>query len=114
MKNEMKIKKKLSLLFSFLTISYRCSLYGYLNLKTYVGVCFILIFYFTVPYVSLMLYQLVLYIVVICQVHSSGKYISMVILLFQCSLYKPTFHSGHLTCNMPHSGNVTIWIFCLP
>ena len=38
---------------------------------------------------------------VICQVHSSGKYISAVILSSQCLFYKPTFHSGHLSCNMP-------------
>ena len=29
-------------------------------------------------------------------------------------LYKPAFHSSHLSCNMPYSGAVTIWIFCLP
>ena len=48
------------------------------------------------------------------QVHPSGKYISMVILLSQkCPLYKPIFYSSHLTCNMPYSSDATIWIFHL-
>ena len=29
-------------------------------------------------------------------------------------LYKPTFHSGHLSCNMSYGGAVTFWVFCLP
>ena len=36
---------------------------------------------------------------VICQVYSSGKYISAVILPSQCLFYKPVFHGSHLSCN---------------
>ena len=37
---------------------------------------------------------------VICQVYLSGKYISIVILLFQHLLYKPIFYSSYFSYNM--------------
>jgi len=39
--------------------------------------------------------------IVICQVYLSGKYIFVVILPYQYLIYKPTFYSSHLSCNMP-------------
>jgi len=30
-----------------------------------------------------------------------------------CQQLKSTFHSGHISCNMPHGSNATIWVFCL-
>ena len=41
------------------------------------------------------------WLVIICQVHPSGKYIPTVILLSQYLLYKSAFHGSHLSCNMP-------------
>ena len=64
--------------------------------------------------IEFLLQHSLFYMLVICQVHPSGKYISMVILLSQCSLYKPTFHSSHLSHNMSCGGNATIQIFSLP
>jgi len=46
------------------------------------------------------------------QVHSSGNYIPAV--KSPPKTYKPTFHSGYLSCNMSHGGAATIWVFCLP
>ena len=28
-------------------------------------------------------------------------------------IYKPTFHSGHLSCNMSYGSAATLWVFCL-
>jgi len=48
----------------------------------------------------------ILYSNVICQIHLSGKHISVVYFL-------PTIKAC-LSCNMSYSGVTTIWVFCLP
>ena len=45
------------------------------------------------------------------QVHPSGNHTPAVI--SPPKLYKPTFYSSHLSCNMPYNDAATIWIFCL-
>ena len=42
----------------------------------------------------------------IWKLHPCGDIIS--------ELYKPTFHSGHFSCNTSDDGTATIWVFHLP